>query len=49
VDITTVPAAAEQVKKWAGGNRTTPTFDIDGTIIVDWDESKLREVLKDQL
>jgi glutaredoxin len=49
VDITTVPAAAEQVKMWAGGNRTTPTFDIDGTIIVDWNESKLRDVLKDQL
>lgn len=49
VDITSVPAAAEQVKKWANGNRTTPTFDIDGVILVDWNEAKLREVLRDQL
>jgi len=46
VDITTTPGAAEQVEKWANGNRTTPTFDIDGTIVVDFDKTKLREVLK---
>ena len=46
VDITTTPGAAEQVEKWANGNRTTPTFDIDGTIIVDFDERRLKEVLK---
>jgi len=45
VDITTTPGAAEQVESWANGNRTTPTFDIDGTIVVDFDEAKLREVL----
>ena len=45
VDITTTPGAAEQVEKWAKGNRTTPTFDIDGTIVVDFDEPKLREIL----
>jgi glutaredoxin len=46
VDITTTPGAAEQVEQWANGNRTTPTFDIDGTIIVDFDEARLREVLR---
>lgn len=46
VDITTTPGAAEQVEKWADGNRTTPTFDINGTIVVDFDEARLREVLK---
>ena len=46
VDINAVPGAAQQVEKWANGNRTTPTFDIDGTIVVDFDESRLREVLK---
>ena len=45
VDITKVYGAAEQVMEWANGNRTTPTFDIDDTIIVDWDEPKLRRVL----
>lgn len=45
VDITLTPGAAQQVQAWAGGNRTTPTFDIDGTIIVDFDEARLRQVL----
>jgi glutaredoxin len=46
VDITTTPGAAAQVRKWARGYETTPTFDIDGTILVDYDEKRLREVLK---
>lgn len=46
VDITTTPGAAQQVEKWANGNRTTPTFDIDGTIVVDFDLPRLKEVLK---
>jgi glutaredoxin len=45
VNIDRVPAAAAQVKVWADGNRTTPTFDIDGTIVVDWDEKRLKELL----
>ena len=45
VDITTTPGAAEQVEKWCNGSRITPTFDIDGTIILDFDEPRLREVL----
>jgi peroxiredoxin (alkyl hydroperoxide reductase subunit C) len=46
VDINAYPGASEQVKKWANGNLTTPTFDIDGTIVVDFDETRLAEVLK---
>ena len=46
VDITTTPGAAQQVEQWANGNRTTPTFDIDGTIVVDYDLPRLKEVLK---
>ncbi len=45
VDITTTPGAGEQVEAWAGGNQTTPTFDIDGTIIVDYQLDKLKEIL----
>ncbi|MBN2045400.1 MAG: redoxin domain-containing protein [Anaerolineales bacterium] len=45
VNVGTSGKAAEQIKKWAGGNRTTPTLDIDGTIIVGWDEDKVAEVL----
>lgn len=49
IDIDTNPAAADQVKKWNKGNRTTPTFDIDGVIITNFDENKLRSVLKDRI
>lgn len=45
VDISKTPAAAQQVRAWANGNETTPTFDIDGTIVVDFDEPRLRQVL----
>lgn len=45
VNITTTPGAAAQVRKWANGNETTPTFDINGTIVVDFDENKLRKAL----
>ena len=45
VDISATPGAAAQVRKWTGGSLTTPTFDINGTIVVDFNEVKLREVL----
>jgi glutaredoxin len=45
VDITTNRAAAERVRGWADGNETTPTFDVKGTIIVDFDQAKLAQVL----
>jgi len=48
VDITTVKGAAEQVMAWANGNRTTPTFDIAGEIVVDWDEAAVVKVLKNK-
>jgi glutaredoxin len=46
VNITNTPGADRQVREWAKGTVTTPTFEIDGTIIVDFDEPRLREVLK---
>jgi glutaredoxin len=45
VDINATPGAADQVRKWANGTLTTPTFDIDGTIIVEFNKAKLGEVL----
>jgi glutaredoxin len=48
VDITITPEGAEQVKQWANGNRSTPTFDIDGTIIINWNEAALMSALKDK-
>ena len=43
VDITTNLTAARQVRTWGNGTQITPTFDIDGEIIVDYDENILRE------
>jgi len=45
VDVSTVPGAAGRVRQWADGKLVTPTFDINGTIIVDFDEERLSEVL----
>jgi hypothetical protein len=45
VDISRNRKAAEQVRRWANGNLTTPTFDINGTVIVDFQPDKLAEVL----
>ena len=45
VDIDSIPGAADQVKRWANGTRTTPTFDIDGTILIGFDERKLAAAL----
>jgi glutaredoxin len=45
IDITRDRAAAQRVREWANGNETTPTFDIRGTIIVNFDRAKLDEVL----
>ncbi len=49
VDISRNRAAAAQVRKWTSGYETTPTFDIDGHILIDYNESKLREILGDRV
>ncbi len=45
IDVYQVPGAIQQVREWANGNLVTPTFDVDGTIVVDFDEARLAEVL----
>lgn len=45
VDISTNATAARQVSIWAKGNQVTPTFDIDGKIVVGFDEKKLSKIL----
>jgi len=49
VDITTNAKAAAQVRSWANGNQTTPTFDINGTIVVDFDIPALELAIKQNL
>lgn len=46
VNITDVPGASDQLRKWTGGSLTTPTFDINGEIIVEFDVKRLKELLK---
>jgi len=45
INIARDRAAAERVRGWANGNETTPTFNIRGRIIVDFDKAKLAEAL----
>jgi hypothetical protein len=45
IDVYQMPGAIQQVREWADGHLVTPTFDIDGTIVVDFKEERLAEVL----
>jgi thioredoxin reductase (NADPH) len=45
LDISKDRAAAARVRGWADGNETTPTFNIRGTIVVDWDRRKVEQAL----
>ena len=45
VDISKIPAASDQVRQWTGGNLTTPTFDINGEIVIDFNEARLSKIL----
>lgn len=45
VDISKDRAAAAKVRGWARGYETTPTFDIRGQIIVDWEQAKVAKAL----
>jgi len=45
VDIYEVPQAAARLRELTGGYLITPTFEIDGEVVLDFDEQKLREVL----
>jgi glutaredoxin len=45
IDIQRDREAAARVRGWADGNETTPTFDIRGQIVVDWDRETVSELL----
>jgi glutaredoxin len=44
VNVNAVPGAAAQVREWAEGKLITPTFDVDGSIVLNPDEDKLAEM-----
>jgi hypothetical protein len=37
------------VEQWSGGYRTVPTFDINGTIVVDFNREALDRALQSHL
>lgn len=46
VDISRSRKAAAQVRAWNGGNQTTPTFEIDGQVITEFQPERLKQVLQ---
>jgi glutaredoxin len=46
IDISRDRAAAERIRGWANGYETTPTFNIKGTIIVNFDKEKVAQALE---
>jgi glutaredoxin len=49
IDITKDRTAAQRVRGWARGYETTPTLDIKGTIMVDFNQARVAELLGIQL
>ena len=45
VDVYETPGAVERVREWGGGYLITPTFDIAGTIILDFDKERLADLI----
>lgn len=45
VNVDNNATAARQVREWANGDLETPTFDIDGQILVGFNSLKLKEIL----
>ncbi len=45
VDIDYHPAARAQLRKWANGALVTPTIDVDGTIVIDFNVPELEKAL----
>ncbi len=48
VNLSENPAAAAQARIWGGGFKISPTFDIDGEIILNFDQEKLLKVLSEK-
>jgi len=45
VDIRATPGAEDRVREWTGGELISPVFDIDGTIIIDFQRDELIQAL----
>ncbi len=45
VNVLATPAAEAKVREWTGGPLISPVFDIDGTIVIDFNREELMKVL----
>lgn len=45
IDVRAAPAAAQRVRELTGGPLISPVFDIDGTIVIDFNRSELEKTL----
>jgi glutaredoxin len=45
INITRDRLAAQRVRNWTGGFEATPTFDVKGNILVNFDQEKLNRLL----
>jgi glutaredoxin len=45
VDVITNARAAKQVREWADGDLVTPTINVDGTVVINWDRERMAELL----
>ena len=45
IDVSKSKAAEKKARELAGGRLVTPTIDIDGTVILDFDRKKLDDIL----
>ncbi len=45
VNIDHNPRGKQQLQQWTGGAMITPCFDIDGEIVIDFDQTRLKEIL----
>ncbi len=46
IDISRDRQAAQRVRQWAGGYETTPTFDVNGTIVVDFTQASQMQLAR---
>ena len=45
IDVTKDREAAQRLRGWAGGNETTPTLDINGEIIINFNRERIDQAL----
>jgi len=45
IDVNRNRKAAAQVREWADGNLSTPTIDVNGTVVVNWNPKRMEELL----